>query len=186
MSRGDDRAASVIRRGRKTDGASPSVMGYTAPEPRTVQGDADAPWLKTPPFPTEMFADYFENTLEVTDDLALDPIGVTQWRSLVLYVEGTAGAEVAGAVLEIMMEIEERPDQWYPAVVIDGTLAPAAPIADRLIYQSQLQLELGSVARRVAIPYDVSFYKTVRFRIDLEQETGENGALVRLGYRLSV
>lgn len=178
MSVGNDKANSIISRGRRESGSGGNTMGYNGPDARSVRGDHEAPHLKVPPFPTPLFRDYFDGVLSDTETV-LEPIAVAAYRSLVLYVIFTPGEEEQS--LRIRLEAEAENNAWFPTAVIDGTLDLSdAPIARRNLYLSELVLTADAEVR-VAIPYEVGFYETVRFVVD-----GEVEAAVNLAYRLSL
>lgn len=189
MGTGFDKAESIVRRGRRDGGEAGAPVGYNGPQPFTLRGDEEAPWLKVPPFPTKLFRDYAVRDIAVADGtVAFEPIGVKWYRSLTLYLKGVAGADADTQEVVLGLEVLADTDEWFPAAVIDSTLTVVSPEASRDVYQATLVFPLGSVAgveSRVAIPYDIGFYETVRFTAAVQQAQGVAPANINLGYRLS-
>jgi hypothetical protein len=189
MSDGFDREAKIVRRGRKDGPSEARIMGYESPEAETVKGDDEAPYHKNPPFPSDLFRNYLAllETEAIPGDGDLTAIGVEQRRGLLLFVEFTTPGDAVDQELLIRLDALRGAEEWFPTAVIDSTLViPAPPIsATRDVYASIIRIPFPGVGItiRMCIPYDVSFYETVRFHIE---RTGEGiDPAINLGYRLN-
>jgi len=169
-----------LQQGRKDAraGGEPMAYGDAAGVTREVQGDQDAPFLRAPPFPTSV-ANYMVETLSAAF-VDGNPFELGKQRDLLLYVSYTAAGDAGVPVLVLVLETLGRDDVFYPAAVVDITLTPITGIVGaRTLYASELRfpgIAPGELAR-VAVPYDVGAYHTIRFRAR-EIDGGAGGALV--------
>lgn len=163
---------------------------------RAVQGDREAPWLRTPPFPSDVVRWFTATnaTPDFIDDYAFtDPIQVTDHRILTLWLEFTHIAGAGAAVLSLVPQAARRLEESTPAVfrpiaVIDPTLAVVdlsatviamAGVGSRTFRPAELRT--ASVATigqtwRTMLPFDVTPYTDFRFAV---------GAIVAQGVTVS-
>lgn len=189
MSDGFDREAKIVKRGRKDGASGARAMGYESPDAETVKGDEQAPFLKNPPFPSDLFRNYLSlaagEPIPGTGDLT--PIGIEQRRGLLLFVEFITPDDAVDQELLIRLDALRGAEEWFPTAVIDSTLViPAPPVsAQRDVYASILRIPFTAVSTtiRMCIPYDVSFYETVRFH--LERTGAGTAPAINLGYRIN-
>lgn len=197
----------ALERGRAPSAGEVSQQGYADPAgvPRAVGGDDDAPWLKTPPFPSDVTRWFSANN---TDDAAFDddyvltePLDVTNWRLFTLWIDfrpTTQAAGVSGLLSLVPLaarqlnKVNPPATEFYPIGVVDPTLTVldlSATIFGLSVFGSRTfsPAELRTPAVPVAevlqatLVFDVSQYVALRFGVGavLDQDVD---ATVALGY----
>ncbi len=177
-----------LRRDKNSDDSS--VMGYedAAGVPQAVQGDQDAPWLKTPPFPSNVQT-LFNDVLPLVPAPGYLPTGsinVKDRRLLLLWIRYTS-ADPDGQMSFIPEGAKTNEDGvFFPIAVVNPFLtvlgAPLVGFGSRTVFETELRLEPiagGGVRTLGALAFDVSGYEAFRFRIG---ELSPTAGTVQLGY----
>lgn len=195
-----------IQQGRNSgDGSTESVdgMSYQGPAgiPQSVQGDNEAPWVKSPPFPASVQS-WFSAVTGGTPDLPLDnyvftsPIDVEQRRVLSVWLDFTAAAPLTTSGLSIVPQVfndsSGEGGEFWNTVVIDPTLSAidlsatvlAMPgVGSRMFRPAELRSPLLPFSARwqVSIPFDVTPWGKFRLAVGVYGAAGAAGDL-HLGY----
>lgn len=199
-----------LAQGRRHDsiGNAP-VLGYLdeGDVPRAVGGDEEAPWLKTPPFPSNVVAWFTGVTggqalTPQVPDLPLGnyvftaPIDVEQRRVLNVWIDFTAqGDDVTSGlslVPQVFNDMVSPEGEFWNTVVIDPSLSVldlsatvlALPgVGSRVFRPAELRSALLAPAGRwrVVIPFDVTPWSRFRLAAGVYGAVGAAGDL-KLGY----
>jgi hypothetical protein len=171
---------------------------------RTVPGDGESAFLKTPPFESDTqrcvrgAVPPFVNDPN-TDYLFLPPVDVNTRRLLNFWLEWNIPIDVGAAPHRLSLipqgKRDERDNPWYTIAVIDPTLAadtPAIGFGDRVFYQAELSTEsfTGSavvpVVFRTVLTFDVAIYTSFRIGVgSLIDESGGVTTLLDVDYSFS-
>lgn len=178
-----------LRRGSARNYGDP--MGYIEQGGQSLvtRGDRDAPWLKSPPFPSVDTLEYF-NAI-VLDGLIDGPlVEVATDRIITAWIEYTPAADAVDAQLVLAMDGErpaEAPGEFFPVGVVDQTLAALGAVAQRTFFQSELITPVlaAGVPQRFVLPFDVSFFQQIRLRARELKTDGDDG-LLTLGLTFSI
>jgi hypothetical protein len=165
-----------LRVDRRTGRGQPFAYLGESEEDTEVQGDDEAPWLKNPPFVTETTIEY-QHGVELGDEFQdLPAIEVRQERTLLLWFMYMPAVT---ARLRIVLEAQRQDGTFVPTAVVDATLNPLAGLsAARDVFASEIRTPFlgGGSINMLCVPFDVSPYRVVRFRVAEElQEEGDNG-----------
>lgn len=169
---------------------------------RTIPGDGESAFLKTPPFEsdTARWERFF--TVPLLDVVAVPlnyaftpPVDVTTRRLLNAWIAWTLPIDIAENpnILSILPQgkRDERDDAWYTIGVVDPTLTPSIPIqgfGSRTFYQAELRTPsitasaLGPTFFRTVLTFDVAIYTS--FRLAVATTIGA-GTLLDLDYSFS-
>ncbi len=176
-------------------GASPQAYRDETGVPRSVGGDEDAQYGKTPPFPSNVQRWFSADTLPVGDYVFTDPIDVRQRRVLSVWIEFEAdGGDNAqlSIVPQIFNDFAGQTGQFWNTTVLDGaitvldlsgTVLGLSDVGSRTFHAAELRTGViadGTTAR-VMLPFDVS--PVSRFRLGIGALTA-SGRLA-LGYSFS-
>ena len=121
-----------IKRLRNDSDSNTSPMGYEdgAGVPQAVEGDEEAPFLKTPPFPTQATRWFRNVNVFDTEWLFTDPIDVAKRRLLTVWILFNSDAAPGPELLFIPYAAHAPrpvtggtiPEDFYAITVVDPTL----------------------------------------------------------------
>lgn len=161
-------------------------VGYidvTQGGPQGLSGDGEAPWIKTPPFPSDTKPYVDSLVIPVTAPAApytqLPGIECERFRFIEFYC---VYVMAAGGQLSIIPEAFDGVN-WSVPVVVGSTVTPIAPtdprfapggFGSRTIFPMELQTAvLIAGTSRFAITFDVASYEAFRLNvIDLTANAG--------------
>lgn len=172
MTQGKNQADDEIRLLRKDSDQGGTVSAYDRQGVATeVKGDDQAPFHKTPPFPTVRDPFFDEGRLTTAEYIPGKVIDVEGVHILTLWIDFIANAD--GAQLSLIPEARDSPvEDFVPISVLDATVTPMAiPDSDltfgsRTFYPTELRSAVLNTAGdrlRVPMSFDVGPYKQVRF-----------------------
>jgi len=177
-------------------------QGYVSQDgaPQTERGDAEAPWIKVPPFTTQPVP-WCNFVLSATEYVPTPEIEIFQQRVIQVFfrynIVGDAG--ILSTIAENKVQIaagEDPADAWYTTTLVDptptvfsppGTRFPAGGFISRTFSPSELRTQSlsGPSVARFLLAFDVS--TAVSFRLNLfEAAEGEDENEIELFYSLSV
>jgi hypothetical protein len=146
---------------------------------RSIPGDADSAWLKTPPFPSPTARWTRGLELPVLDVSAsnyvfLPAVDVQNKRLLNVWIGWSIGIDVGQTphILSINPQgkRDTTTDEWYTIGVVDPALTANTPIAgmgSRTFYQAELRAALtasavDTIIFRTVLTFDVAIYSSFR------------------------
>jgi hypothetical protein len=174
-------------------------MGYedAAGQTRSIPGDDESAWLKTPPFSSKVTRWFKVDTLEsAAEYVILDPIDVRQQRLLAIWLDFT-GTDVA---LRMIPQARRDVDNsFYTISVIDPLLTVltggiGAPFSadeqfgSRNVYASVLTIPgAASVAAQQCFVFDVAAYTQFRLALGTVDDQGalQDEGAVTIDYNFS-
>lgn len=172
----------------QNDRNTPTLVGYEdfGGSVRTIFGDDDSPWLKTPPFSTTLDI-YTNDALPV---IAGPPVDVRDVNILTLYVDytpadGTALLNITPFVWNTgAFGAPLQAPQWVGISVVDQALVKAFGTFSREIGVANFTTSPGQSAP-LAQSFDVSPYLGIRF-LFTETLAGEGAGVLNTRYNLSL
>lgn len=149
---------------------------------RTVPGDEDSAWLKTPPFTSPTSRWIRGLVLPVLDlaasNYAITPsVDVQKRRLLNVWISWVIGPDVSETphILSILPQgkRDTSVDEWYTIGVVDPALTVGTPVAgfgSRNFYEAELRTPLAAVAAdvvifRTVLTFDVAIYSSFRLLV---------------------
>lgn len=160
-----------LRRDRNNGGG---VSGYQDGKGtiREVAGDGDAPFSKSPPFPSNRDLLLESENLDVATYEISAPMDVKDLHIMTLWIDYTA--ETDDSQLSIISEVREAPgEDFVPIVVVDASITAvtvpvfAADFGSRSLYCSEFRTAdpvATGIRFRCALQFAVGPYSQIRFR----------------------
>jgi hypothetical protein len=166
---------------------------------RTIPGDGESAFIKTPPFEsdTARWERFFTVPLLVIplNYAFTPPVDVTTRRLLNAWIGWTLPLDIAGNpnILSILPQgrRDERDDAWYTIGVVDPALTASTPTQEfgsRTFYQAELRTPsinasaLGPTFFRTVLTFDVAVFTSFRLAVGT---TLLAGTLLDLDYSFS-